>query len=180
MEARDDFGERRRKLDDETSSVARRSLIVNERSLGLICGGQEHATNTTIARTKQMSDRTAKALHSTIERQLSKKKDAFDGRSRDDSKRSERAERDGEIKCASTLLHVGRGEVDRDAVFADVDSDTRERALDAHPTLADRRFREPHELERWNASLRLHFDAHGMRGDSVEHCTLGDCEHARD
>jgi hypothetical protein len=111
------------------------------------------------------------------ERELAEEERPAERVRRENAEGRQRAERDREIERASPLLHVGRREVDRDAVLAEVDTERRERALHADAALADGRLCQADELEGGDAATGFHLHADGVGEEADENGALSDGEH---
>ncbi len=86
----------------------------------------------------------------------------------DDALRGEDAERDRQVERRAGLAHVGRRQVDRDAMRRKLEAGVPDRAPDAVAALADARVGQPDHREAGQAERDVDFDVDGAGVDPEE------------
>ena len=127
---------------------------------GLACIGrrQQDARQAITARGHRDRKRSARGVHRSVERQLAEQHEIHDVPALHDTRRREDAERDRQIEGCAGLSHVGRRQIDRDAVGRKLEAGVADREPHALAALAHARIRQTDHREGRNAERYVDLD----------------------
>jgi hypothetical protein len=115
----------------------------------------------------------------SVERELADHERVVDRAAFQFAGRRQQAERDRQVEGGARLAHVGRGEIDRDAVRRKLVSRVPDRGFHSMVALANGRIGKADHREAREAKRDVHLDVHGKCLDSKERRRAQACEHAR-
>jgi hypothetical protein len=151
---------------------------IDDRRLAGVRLGQQHGGHALAAQPDGHREHAARRQDLAVERQLADHRDPRPPGPRRHARRGEDAERDRQVERRAGLAHVGRRQVDRDAMAGELEAGVADRGADPVAALAHGRVGQPDHGEHRQAERDVDLDRDGERLDAAERRTLHLRQHA--